>query len=110
MSSKEIEPSAFTMPYVDYDEITKEFVKSAYDHNWVQMDFDWPQWFQSREALMLRDDEATLARASAEQIAKLLTVIIRKDRFCEGELLAAFESGLILRIVRRVEALLETEK
>jgi hypothetical protein len=40
----------------------------------------------------------------------LLTAIIRQDRFCEGALLSAFDSGLILGIVRRAAAILKDEK
>ncbi|CAG4903511.1 unnamed protein product, partial [Acidocella sp. C78] len=67
--------------------------------------FDWPSWSGSEEAESLRDDESVLAKATPEQIARLLTVVIRQDRFCDGALLDAFNSGLILRIVGRIDAL-----
>jgi hypothetical protein len=43
--------------------------------------FDWPPWSGTEEAFQLRDDAAKLANATEHQIAPLLTVIIRQERF-----------------------------
>ncbi len=64
-------------------------------------------WAQTEEAQALRVDPTALAKASDHQLVKLLTVVIRQDRFVEGALAAAFETGLILGILRRVEQLAE---
>jgi hypothetical protein len=42
-----------------------------------------------------------------DQLAKVLTVLIRQDRFDEGALQSAFDMGLLTAIIRRAEALLE---
>ena len=102
----EEEPGVWTMPYVRYGDITEEFVHAAYDHGWVQPSFDWGEWKQSDEAVALRDDAERLAAATPEQLTRMLTVVIRQDRFVEGALLDAFECGMILSIVRRAAALL----
>ena len=34
---------------------------------------------------------------------KLITAIVRNDRFCEGALVSAFNSGLILNILKSIE-------
>ena len=39
----------------------------------------------------------------------LLTAIIRSDRFTEGSIAGAFESGLLARIARRAASLLEEQ-
>ena len=39
-------------------------------------------------------DVAAVARATPDDLAKLLTVIIRGDRFSEGEIAGAFKSGI----------------
>ena len=101
----ESEPGVFRMPFVSYDRAVDSFVEAAYQHSWILRDFDWPAWAQSAEAQSLRDDEAAIGVATAEQLARLLTVCIRQDRFVDGALLAAFQSGLILRIVERAAAL-----
>lgn len=107
VASRETEPGVWSMPYASYGETADEFVRAAYEHGWVLRDFGWPEWKDSMEAKSLYDDDASLAVATPEQLARLLTVVIRQDRFVEGALLDAFESGLILRIVRRAAKLLE---
>ena len=48
------------------------------------------------------DDPAALHEATPRQIARSLTALKRQDRFVEGELAGAFESGLFGRILARV--------
>lgn len=108
VGAKEAEPGIATMPYVRYGDIAMEFVRAANRHGWVVPGFDWGEWKQSAEAKALRDDDARLAHATPEQLARLLTVVIRQERFAEGVLLDAFESGMILRIVRRAAQLLQS--
>ncbi len=106
MSGTEPNPDgSFSVPYAVLSDQATSFVQAAYDNNWVVGSFDWPSWSGSEEAESLRDDESVLAKATPEQIARLLTVVIRQDRFCDGALLDAFNSGLILRIVGRIDAL-----
>jgi hypothetical protein len=57
----------------------------------------------------LRDDPAVLASATEHELAQLLTVVIRQDRFCEGSLASALENGLILGILQRADQLLRFE-
>ncbi|TXN14109.1 hypothetical protein FV219_03865 [Methylobacterium sp. WL122] len=80
------------------------FVKACYDHEWI-MPFDWNSYSQTDEARQLRDDPNALAQATDDQLAKLLTIVIRKNRFNDGELDAAFSSGLLLGILKRAERL-----
>ena len=100
-------PGFSTFPYYCLDQRANAFVKTAYDFGWVLCDFDWGEWKGTSEAINLRDDPSGLDQATPEQLARLLTVCIRQDRFVEGGLGAAFESGLLTGIVRRAAALLE---
>lgn len=74
---------------------------------WVIPQFDWSEWGRTPEATDLLKDPnepspgAKLSEATPEQLAKLITAVIRADRFCEGYLQDEFESGLLLAIVRR---------
>jgi len=74
---------------------------------WVVAGFDWMRWMETDEGRSLRDDPGALATASADQLGMLLTAIVRSDRFIEGSIAGAFESGLLARIARRAAALLE---
>ena len=72
------------------------------------MDFDWASWMGTKEITVLRDNPEVMNRATAEDLSRLLTVVIRQDRFCEGSLADAFESGLLTAICRRA-AQIESE-
>ena len=82
-------------------------MQAAYDGEWVLRDFSWPEWKDTEEAIALYRDPDVLAQATRRQLAQLLTVFIRQDRFVEGGLLGDFRSGHILAIVRRAAKLLE---
>ena len=94
-----------TMPHYVLSEVASDFIKVCYDMKWVQPNFDWGAWKDSDEAARLRDEPSTLEKATPEQLERLLTVLIRQDRFVEGALGHAFESGLLLRTVRRAGVL-----
>lgn len=102
------ETDALIIGYFRFSETADAFLHMAYNAGWVLFDFDWGKWVQTPEAGELRDNPKVLAGATADQLAKLLTVVIRQERFCEGSLEAAFESGLLTGIVRRA-AQLETQ-
>ena len=57
--------------------------------------------------MRLRAEPSVLEAATPEQLQRLLTVLIRQERFVDGALESAFESGLLVRILRRVAALAE---
>ena len=99
-------PGVGSMPYFLLSEAAREFVHAAYDLGWVRPDIDWGAWQGTPECERLRDNAAALVDATAEQLARLLTLYIRGDRFCEGALAEAYESGLLVRILRRAETLL----
>ncbi len=101
-------PGLWLFPHAVVGSVVEDLVQAAYADGWVMMNFDWVRWFETPQAAALRDDKAVLARASRLRLAKLLTTVIRQDRFVEGALLAAFESGLMLRIIRRAAALAST--
>lgn len=101
----EVIDGVMTMPYCRYSAAANDFVQCAYDLKWVREDCDWPSWSQTPEAARLRDDPDALAQATLDQLACLLTTVIRKDRYCEGELAAAFDTGLLTRICRRAAQL-----
>jgi len=73
----------------------------------LQPGFDWPTWANTPEAQALRNDPDVLAAATPDQLGKLLTAVIREDRFNEGALGDSFESGFIAAIARRAKALAE---
>jgi hypothetical protein len=103
--SRQEEPGVWTMPYVTYGPTALDFHRAAGAHGWLRPDVDWPKWAETPEARRLIEDPATIATATPGQLARLLTTAIRGDRFNEGNLLDAFESGHLTAIARRAKAL-----
>ena len=92
------------MPYYTLSPLASCFVKTCYEMDWVKP-FEWAEWKDSPEAVRLRDDPSALEKATFEQLSRLLTVVIRQDRFVEGALGSTFESGLLSGILRRAAVL-----
>jgi hypothetical protein len=72
---------------------------------WVIAGFDWRAWLETDEGRTLKERPEAVAAATPDQLAKLLTAIVRSDRFVEGSIEGAFRSGLLVRIARRAAAL-----
>ena len=96
---------SFMWPSFSPSELTLRFLDVAYGDGWVRPDFDWPAWAETPEAQRLRDDRSALEEATVLDLARLLTVVIRQDRFVEGTLAEALETGLITAALRRVDRL-----
>ena len=71
---------------------------------WIEP-FDWPAWASSAEGRALLGHPEGVASASADDLRKLMTVYVRSERFGDGTLEAAFESGMLTAIIRRAAAL-----
>ncbi len=102
-----LKDGVFNIPYVNLSGTANAFFEVAYANGWVRNDIPWMDWLATEEAKGLFSSPDRVASASGEQLSRMLTVCIRRDRFCEGALMADFESGLILRIVLRAKALLD---
>ena len=94
-----------TMPSFAMSDLLTRFEAMTYNAGWVQ-DVDWMEWSRGPEAKRLLRDQASLAGATVDQIAKVLTTIVRSDRFSEGALAEYFKEGMLLALAERAEALL----
>ncbi len=94
----------FEFPHYELGVAAAAFVRTANELDFVYP-FDWPTWKETAEAAALRDDPLALAQAGGEQLAKLLTTLIRGERFAEGGLAAAYDAGLLTGILRRAHIL-----
>jgi hypothetical protein len=90
----------YTMPYYELSPQARELLRAVP----IEI-FDWGAWLTTEEGRRLSTDKAALAEANVDQLIRLLTAIVRSDRFSEGSLAGAFESGLLEAIVRRAAAL-----
>jgi hypothetical protein len=95
-----------TMPSSSLSPEAKAFNKMIYQEGWILDGFDWPEWAQTDEFKDLFSKPEALAKASSHQLAKLLTALVRKERFCEGTMASACAEGLLARITQRAGMLL----
>jgi hypothetical protein len=103
------DPNVICLPFFSLSETTTSFVQ-AYALGWVLSGFDWAAWKDTPEAVSLRDDPAAMAIATTDHLARRITVCVRQDRFVEGALSSAFESGLLTRVLQRAAAILDELK
>lgn len=95
-----------TMPSSSLSPEARAFNKMIYQEGWILDGFDWPEWTQTDEFKDLLSKPEALAKASAHQLAKLLTALARKERFCEGTMASACADGLLAGITQRAGMLM----
>ena len=79
-------------------------ITQTFYRNELFLAFDWPSWQSTADEFL---NSEVIANASLDDICKLLTLHIRKDRFCEGHLLVVANSGHLYRILLRLQQLLD---
>lgn len=99
--------AAGQMPWFRLSDDARSFVSTASRFGWVVPGFDWPSWQRTEVARHLLSNPQSIETATAEDLERLLTVHVRLDRFSEGHLASAFESGQLPAIARRAAALLK---
>ena len=89
-------------PYARLASEVDGLIQALYDNGWVEP-FDWSE-FQD-EAIGYFENPSRLETAGLETIRKVLTLHVRKDRFCDGHFLEMLEARQIQAILRRLETL-----
>ena len=103
--SEQRDDGVWTMPWYELGETSLAFLKAVGAGGWLMPGFDWPTWAKTPEAQALRFDPEALAKATPDQLSKLLTALVREDRFNEGALGDTFEAGVMLAIAKRAAVL-----
>ena len=85
---------------MDQAKVVSEFTRMVYEMP-IMINFDWGSWDDGRE--IVSDDNFDYDTIDIPTRCKLITAIVRNDRFCEGALVEAFESGLILKLLKSIE-------
>ncbi len=101
---EKIEENVSTFPYWKWSDITTEFNKTVHDMKLI-VSFDWPDWEEGFQ--LLKDHKQTFQDLDEITLCKLLTVIIRADRFSDGTLVGALEDGTISKILSALKARLK---
>jgi hypothetical protein len=83
-------------PHWRYTEKISEFVRMTYDLN-IVVPFDWREWKEGQE--MINDPEQDYSQLDSVTLCKLITLIVRAERFYEGFLNKSLQNGSVLKIV-----------
>lgn len=106
IESKLLNDGSYTFPYWSSSEIVTKTFESIALLNLTPA-FDWMNWEKGSEILSTEDyDFSTLDIIT---LCKLLTCIIRLDRFSDGNLIANFENGTIEKIITTLKIKLKEE-
>jgi len=97
---EEAEPGVISMPYTDPDPLISEFMEFMYDKDLV-INFDWASWQEGRDFFTL-DDPDKYSHLNTETTLKLITAILRNDRFNDGALASSFESGDMQKLIEQL--------
>ena len=92
------EKGIIQFPYCIQAPIVAQFLEIVYSLP-IIISFDWGAWEAGRKIASDKDFDTL----DVPTKCKLITAIVRNDRFCEGALVSAFESGLILKILKSIE-------
>ncbi len=94
------ENDVMTMPYWEKSDIVSQFCTIVYNIP-IIIEFEWSSWDEGRK--IASNENFDLDTIDIPTKCKLITAIVRNDRFCDGALIAAFKSGLILKILKSIE-------
>lgn len=94
--------------WFELTDVGSAFFKMVHDTGWVMDGFDWSEWAYGPEGLRIATRHENIASANCEQLSKLLTAVLRKDRWCDGFLEGCFESGLLRTVTERAEAIVRS--
>lgn len=86
------------MPWFELSADADAFVAELGRYGWV-FPFDWGAWEDETKRLI---DTDGIEHADVATLRRLLILLVRSDRFVEGQLGWAMESGLVARILRRL--------
>ncbi len=101
------EPSGLIeLPYYELSPEASAFVAAAHKFGWVTW-MQWSAWRGTERTRALMESPDRIGEATPDELSRLLTVYIRGNRFNDGYLKSAFDSGVIVAIVKRAEDLLD---
>ena len=88
------------MPYFKVSEIVYKF-HNLVDELGIMISFDWRSWQEGKD--ILEGKTFDFDRVDIPTKCKLISMIIRNDRFCDGYLVSTFENGIILGMLKSIE-------
>ncbi len=106
VGAKPVPHQHIVVPAYVLSRAAEDFIAMLHEDAWIDPDVGERSLEASlSEARELVANPDAVARATPEQLTTLLTALVRQERTAEGALCDAFDSGLLLAIVRRAGAL-----
>ncbi len=90
------------MPHVYETKLVTDILQELYELQLI-ISFDWGAWTEGSRRLA--EEPFFVDDLDAVTICKMITGIIRSDRFNEGSLLVAFQNGRMPALLRALEAI-----
>ena len=94
------ENGVMTMPFIKEEPIVIRFHYIVSELP-IMICFDWINWSKSMQKV--KDNNFDFNTIDIPTKCKLITAIVRQNRFHDGALVSAFESGLILKILKSIQ-------
>lgn len=94
------EDGTLSFPFWVSSEIVSKFFQTVNELNIIPA-FDWGDWDEGKQILWNREYDYN--KLDAVTLCKLMTCIIRSDRFFEGALVGNFKNGTMQRIIRALK-------
>ena len=98
-AASEVKAPKGHLPFHASEDDVSRFCDVLQDSGFIYS-FDWPSW--QDEAIRFYERPEHLVTASLQTIRKLLTLHVRKDRFCEGHFPDMIENGHIMAVLHRL--------
>jgi hypothetical protein len=94
------ETGVIQMPYAESASIVSEFMVLWYEKDLV-INFDWSSWQEGRD-WYANEDTTKYEKLDTVTALKLMTAVLRNDRFNDSALMRAFESGDFPKMLQRL--------
>lgn len=98
---EKLENGSISFPYWEPSVVVDKFWRTVHDLGLVTI-FDWPGWDEGKA--MLKNEQQDYEQLDVITLCKLITTIIRANRFSDGYLVGNFKNGTILKIIRSLQS------
>lgn len=95
-------------PYVDYSDTVRKFIKAVYHFEERNKDYELTRYNEILEEHGYVDvdfETVDVTGMDDKCLMALFMMLVRADRFCEGIILRAFETGVVFRWLERLREL-----
>lgn len=97
---EQTEDGSFTFPYWSSSEIVDKVFQLIHELNLVPA-FDWKSWDEGKS--ILNNQDFNYSNLDTITLCKLLTTIVRADRFNDGFFVLNFENRVIPKIIKAIK-------